>query len=543
MTNTPGQSPSTASFTVEPSSHWPPKTPQDLTRAFRQVYKDLEDADVCRQVTPTLRFLQVIPKGQGVASANKRQEDTVTLDKDCLPDKSLQDGQKPLAVYLPGLDGYGISAMQQFDDLSKVFDVWRLTIDRDDTSSFRTVVQTVANFIQCELQPNRWGEETTDVTNDTLVASTRPVVLIGESSGGLLAAAVALYLKSHGEKHKNTSIPPDYIYDYLQGLVLVNPATCFDKTVWDRLVPLITSLKYLAPSEAAYHPDSSSFEKIDPYNGTLTPYSIIGSLILSTIIPDTEQLVRIVRLILDMPSVHVPPASWQELQNSLSAATEGFVESEYRLPPHVLEHRLDWLHAGTSVVNNRIHHLTTPLKVGETNSTWTLPILLVAGNEDKLLPSKDEVLRLKVLLEEPHGEVSPSVETLIVPQRGHIVLDESVNLTEAIVYSKIDPLHRRHRDKSIKAKGNHLYDPISDWKLPSTEIMDATMQKTVEPARRFHSPVFFSTDDLGKRWRGLGKIPSPSQCDGPLLIVGNHQFGKMVSQVSSLANSTSFQFR
>jgi len=66
------------------------------------------------------------------------------------------------------------------------------------------------------------------------------------------------------------------------------------------------------------------------------------------------------------------------------------------------------------------------------------------------------------------------------------------------------------------------YDIISDWKLPSQEKIEEKIRKFIDPLRRAHSPVFFSTDSKGKRWLGLSKIP---KTDGPLVIVGNHQFG------------------
>ena len=73
-----------------------------------------------------------------------------------------------------------------------------------------------------------------------------------------------------------------------------------------------------------------------------------------------------------------------------------------------------------------------------------------------------------------------------------------------------------------EAKSEKPYDVITDWKLPVPEKVEEKIEKTIDPLRRVHSPVFFSTDGKGKRWVGLSKIPVT---ESPLVIVGNHQFG------------------
>jgi hypothetical protein len=90
--------------------------PQDLTSSFRQVYETLaRRGDESYQLSATVR-----------------------VDKVSHGDKTRT--KKPIAVYLPGLDGYGISAATfQFEDLSRTFDFYRVFIDPSDRSSFREV--------------------------------------------------------------------------------------------------------------------------------------------------------------------------------------------------------------------------------------------------------------------------------------------------------------------------------------------------------------------------------------------------------------------
>jgi hypothetical protein len=111
-------------------------------------------------------------------------------------------------------------------------------------------------------------------------------------------------------------------------------------------------------------------------------------------------------------------------------------------------------------------------------------------------------------------DILPKAQKLVVRERGHFVLDDSVNLTEAILFSKIDPLRWKKEKKP--------FDPILDWSIPAPEKLKAVVESSVKPFRIAHSPVFASTDRNGKRWKGLSKVPMP---EGPVLIVANHQFG------------------
>lgn len=447
---------STTTTTTSPSTTathaWNPQTPQDLAQAFRQLYIDLErPGPRFRDPSPTLRFSYVPPPAAD-GTSTWRQRLPV-----CNEDDELQALEKPLAVYLPGLDGYGISAARnQFDDLATTFEFWRFTIAPEDRSSFGKVVTSISDFVQDMSQQGK-----------------RPVTLIGESCGGLMAAAVALQLKRREQINNNQS-------SSLKGLVLVNPATSFDRTDWETLVPVLTSLKYL--------------DTADPQDADrLTPYGVLGSLLLSSLIPDNEQQRRIFDLITKLPTMDVPPRSTDQLQSILDATRRGFQETEFRLPPDLLQHRVEeWLTIGVPVISNRL-------------SDIDVPTLVVAGRKDALMPSEEEAKRLVDIL--------PSAKKLVVPDRGHFVLDESVNLTEAILYSDIDPMEWKLTKKK--------YDPILDWKLPPKDVVQETVEKTLDPFVRAHSPVFFSTDkDTGKRWRGVSKFPEKT---GPLLIVGNHQ--------------------
>ena len=154
----------------------------------------------------------------------------------------------PLMIYLPGLDGFGISATTQFDDLSATFELWRMTVDKGNTQlSFSDLLNSVVKFVD-------------DATKSS--ESPREVMVVGESFGGLLACAVTMALKA-SNKYNIT----------LKGMALVNPATSFDETNWEQFVPLLTSLRYLESQEEIVD-DRGNFRFSDLVRQLPTPYSV-----------------------------------------------------------------------------------------------------------------------------------------------------------------------------------------------------------------------------------------------------------------------------
>lgn len=365
--------------------------------------------------------------------------------------------KKPLALYLPGLDGVGFSAMAQFDDLSNAFEFWRMTISTSDRSSFATLTEAVSNFIE-----------------DAAVKLNRDVLLIGESFGGLLAPSVAMRATAQTKKRRG-----DDESNPIKGLVLVNPATSFDDTQWSTFAPLLSTLRHLEDDQDKKSAEPRQFP---------TPFSVLGGLSLAATIPDPTQFQRIVSMITDMPMTNT-----DDLTTVLSSMRDGFGILEDKLPPEVVEHRVgQWLPVGSAVVNPRL-------------STLGIPTFVIAGQEDNMLPTKKEVKRLQSII--------PSCTVMEIEGSGHFVLDERVNLTEAIIDSDIDPL-KKERKK---------FDPIEDWKPPSHEVIMETIEDRVKPLRSLTSPVFFSTGGDGSRKMGLSHLPDPEE--GPIVFVANHQFG------------------
>ena len=103
---------------------------------------------------------------------------------------------KPLFIYLPGMDGTGKLLTTQADKLAQSFDLRCLFIPSDDLSDWKTLANDIKDLIKQE----------------TKISSSRPIYLCGESFGGSLALKIAL-------------AAPELV----QKLILVNPASSFNQ--------------------------------------------------------------------------------------------------------------------------------------------------------------------------------------------------------------------------------------------------------------------------------------------------------------------------
>ena len=449
---------------------------EKFVSGMREIYSDLEiGGGRIRKQMKSVGFTYVAPvastpPGENIQLAGgwKYQqpiiigidESMADVHREIIQERFMNDQSTstspPLLLYLPGLDGSGISAIAQFDDLSSTFEFWRMTIDKkSDQLSFSDLVTSVVKFVK----------ESSSIMGS--IESPREVILVGESFGGLLACAVAMALM----EVKSSTFS-------LKGLVLINPATSFDETSWERLVPLLTSLRYLETD------NNTSNLKLP------TPYSVVGGMALAATVPSGKQISGILEFLRQIGSI-------TSVEKSLSSAVDGFdILAEYLSPAIVDQRVMKWLPVGTAVVNN-------PHRLSKLN----VPTLMIGGREDKMLPTRKEAERLGTLL--------PDCVVMDIAGAGHFILDSSFNLTDAIIDSHIDPL-----------KSKKVYDPIVDWRLPPDHIVKAIIEKQVMPQRERTSPVFFSTDPVsGMRRRGLSYVPTTASTGRPILFVANHQLG------------------
>jgi pimeloyl-ACP methyl ester carboxylesterase len=124
--------------------------------------------------------------------------------------------RRPLLLYLPGAEqGEVLAARFQFQDLSRIYDLRQLRISASDRSSFAEMVSAVCEY----LREHSGGAE-----------EDAQAVLLGEGFGGMLALGVALHFQEE-----------------LQGLVLVNPATSFDRSSAGKMLSNLPLQSIYAP--------------------------------------------------------------------------------------------------------------------------------------------------------------------------------------------------------------------------------------------------------------------------------------------------------
>jgi len=252
------------------------------------------------------------------------------------------DKKKKICLYLPGLDGVGISGTQQFDDLSNNFEFWRMSIETYDRSTFTELTTIITKFIQ-----------------DLVLSQNRELIIIGESFGGLLAPSVALRLQALSKLQKID-------YDPLEGLVLVNPATSFERTQWSTFAPLLASLRHIEQdnTESGSSRSSNAVQNLLP-----SAYSVVGGVALAAVIPDSTQFRTILNMI-----TSTKVENRDELSDVLLAMKDGFGILADNLPAEVVEYRVgNWLTVGCDVVNPRL-------------GTLHVSTLVIAGADDKMLP-------------------------------------------------------------------------------------------------------------------------------------------------------------
>ena len=112
----------------------------------------------------------------------------------------------PLLIFLPGMDGSDVSLRQQFDELKDTFDVRCLCLPGDDTTSWSGLVTQLVELVAIEkaFQPGR------------------PIYLCGESFGGCLALKTVCHSP-----------------DLFERLILINPASSFNRQIWSGLGALM----------------------------------------------------------------------------------------------------------------------------------------------------------------------------------------------------------------------------------------------------------------------------------------------------------------
>ncbi|CAH1453430.1 unnamed protein product [Lactuca virosa] len=231
----------------------------------------------------------------------------------------------PVLMYLPGLEGTGTGLVVHEKALGKVFHVQCLHIPSHDRTPFEGLIKIVEESVKIEqnLSPNK------------------PIYLLGESFGAILALAVA---------SRNPTI--DLI------LILANSATAYERS---SLHPLVGFMKTLPVEHYGSFPYLTSF--------------LLGDFVKMAMVNTNGPN--------HLPSFGQLIGNHTEDIPLLSAMTT-------IIPRDTLDWRIKLLESAAGYANSRLH-------------TITAQVLILASGKDNLLPSKDEAQRLSRLL--PHCDI------------------------------------------------------------------------------------------------------------------------------------------
>ncbi|KAJ6314932.1 hypothetical protein OIU78_018421 [Salix suchowensis] len=276
----------------------------------------------------------------------------------------------PLLLFLPGIDGIGLGLSKQHNTLGKIFDIWCLHIPVKDRTSFLGLVKLIERTVRSEIYrfPNR------------------PIYLAGESLGACLALAVA-------------SRNPDV--DLV--LVLANPATSFEKSQLQPLIPLLEVL---------------------PFQHQLTIPYMLSLMTGDSLRMAMDNAMKGFALQQTIGGLSQDLVAMSSYLNALAAI----------LPRETLLWKLQMLKTASAYANSRLHAVKSQT-------------LVLSSGRDQLLPSEEEGQRLYVAL--------PKCEIRKFNDSGHFLfLEHDVDLATII------------KGASYYRRGNYL-DYVSDYIPPT----------------------------------------------------------------------------
>jgi pimeloyl-ACP methyl ester carboxylesterase len=451
--------------------------------------------------------LTTLDGGSSRAATRTDEEEDCAFPPSATTAAPPQQQSLPLMFYLPGLDGSGLAASNQFPPLSRAFELRCLALPPADRMDFPALVDHVSALVERDVRRDCDGG-----VGSSAAPRRRPVYLLGESFGGVLALAVA------------ERLGPALV----DRLVLVNPATSFAESVWPRAGGVLASL-----------PD-----------------------------PLYRALPLLLSPVLSNPLALAQAAAEAERVAAAEAAAEGggaaAEEAEQDPVPEPIRRASDALYALLGLMpqlsalrlvlpRDTLAHRLQLLQEGAAAARALLPrvqqrALILAGELDLLIPSADEAKLLEQRM--------PRARSVVLKGRSHALLQEQgVDLVETLreqgfyverrLFSSDGPLEdffgaeeasadkKTQRKRKSGLRGGRLASAVpgafgtaAPIELPTPRELDLDAERFVATLRRLTSPVFFSTDPrTGAVRQGLQHVPlGRGALKGrPVLLVGNHQ--------------------
>eukprot|EP01025_Chloroclados_australasicus_P007168 TRINITY_DN12288_c0_g1_i1.p1 TRINITY_DN12288_c0_g1~~TRINITY_DN12288_c0_g1_i1.p1 ORF type:complete len:714 (+),score=35.25 TRINITY_DN12288_c0_g1_i1:137-2278(+) len=288
----------------------------------------------------------------------------------------------------------------------------------------------------------------------------RPIYLFGDSFGGVLAMAVAVECK-----------------DIVDRLILVNPASSFPRTPWKQLAPILGAM--VTPQTYPFLPYVSI-----PFFGNM--YGLVSHRIQDS----SDPLQKLLQL------------------------REGMLEQLPELDALKSLFPLDCIQWKIKLTDEGCQYMTSQGYRHIQQRT-----LILVGDQDLVLPSKEEGDRLKSVL--------PRAKVVHFPECAHtLMLEQGTDVVKVI---KENGFYTTKRNMSTIPKNNvrqsNGYGLAMPIELPTAKELQADSDGDGGPfslssIQQLVSPIYCSTDQNGAVSIGFENFPEGN----PLLLVGNHQF-------------------
>lgn len=312
---------------------------------------------------------------------------------------------KPLLLYLPGFDGTLVAPFLQFPELGTEFEVVGMTVAMDDRSTLLELIDYVLDHIHSivRLKDDQYisneelhgesnayeteqrGDGYSDKNSNNTGDEGRPLYIMGESFGGILALEVAIAIQKQNQ-HSNKGVDATINIANtntninLQGLVLINPATSYARSQLATKGPPLTNIPTV-----------------------FYPFALL------TLLPLFTDSYALPQLLLMLQSKALPSIIDTPQREAYMGRTAFSLPSKLKfMPRDTLRWRLEeWLKIGCQSIAQQ----EEDIKASSSSLFQNLPILVVAGEVDKTLPSLSEAERLSDML--------PDVAIHVVPGAGH----------------------------------------------------------------------------------------------------------------------------
>ncbi|XP_075494510.1 phytyl ester synthase 1, chloroplastic-like [Primulina tabacum] len=342
----------------------------------------------------------------------------------------------PLLLFLPGIDGLGMGLILHHKALGKVFEVRCMHVPVHDRTPYEGLVKFVENVIMEEHMKN----------------TTRPIYLVGESFGGCLALSVAAH---------NPMI--DLV------LILVNPATSFNRSHLNPLLPILEAF----PEELRH----------------VVPY------IFASVLGDPIKMAKVNK---GESMFNFPIKQIENFLYELRTLLAGASTLADIIPKKTLIWKLKLLKSAERHANSRLQAVKAE-------------VLILASGKDSLLPSESEAQRLSNMIK--------NCRVRFFKDNGHVLLlEDGMNLLTVIKGSSTYRRSKRH-------------DYVKDFLPPSMSEFKNVFNKKLGLLRLGTSPVMLSTLGDGKIVRGLEGIPDqgPVLLVGYHMLLGT-ELGSIVEE-------------